>query len=99
MQRSKVGSAGKRMELYRMQTPNANESPEGGVIIQYELQPPHGRPFSERVDLINGKDGWRPAGYGFQPVATGSVTAVSARARKNGRTGESNPPTAPLRRL
>ncbi|HET8541431.1 MAG TPA: DUF4019 domain-containing protein [Anaeromyxobacter sp.] len=70
-QRGRLGAAGGRVELYRMLTRNASVPvPAGGaVIVQYELRPPQGGRFLERVILLPERQGWRPAGYSFRPLA------------------------------
>jgi hypothetical protein len=60
----------KRVELYRMHTRSGSVPmpPGGGAVVQYEVRPPQGGRFLERVMLLNEKDGWRPAGYALQPI-------------------------------
>ena len=68
-ERRKSGASGKRVELYRMQSRAGDvPTPDGTVVVQYELRPEQGGRFLERVILLNEQDGWRPAGYAFQPV-------------------------------
>lgn len=69
-QRSGLAAGAKRVELYRMQTRNGNVPmpPGGAAVVQYEVRSAQGGRFIERVMLLNEKDGWRPAGYAFQPV-------------------------------
>jgi len=72
-QRSGLAAGAKRVELYRMQTRNGNvPMPSGGgAVVQYEVRSPQGGRFIERVMLLNERDGWRPAGYAFQPIPAG----------------------------
>jgi hypothetical protein len=69
-QRSGLAVGAKRVELYRLQTRNGNvPMPPGGfAIVQFEFRTRTGSRFIERVTLLNEKDGWRPAGYAFQPI-------------------------------
>ncbi len=70
-QRNGLAAGAKRVELYRMQTRNANvpiPSGAGAAVFQYELRPVQGGRFVERVMLLNEKDRWRPAGYAIQRV-------------------------------
>jgi hypothetical protein len=70
VQRSAIAAGASRVELYRMQTRNANVPipPGGGAVVEYELRSSQGRRFVERVTLLNEKDGWRPAGYALQAI-------------------------------
>lgn len=68
--RSGLQVGGKRIELYRMQTRKVSVPvpPGGAAVVQYEVRPPLGGRFIERVTLLNEKDRWRPVGYAFQSV-------------------------------
>jgi len=70
MQRKSLAVGAKRVELYRMQTRNANVPipPGGAAAIQYEVRSAQGDRFIERVLMVNQVDGWRPAGYAIQHI-------------------------------
>lgn len=68
--RSGLQVGGKRVELYRLQTRKGSVPipPGGAAVVQYEVRPPQGGRFIERVMLLNEKGGWRPVGYAFQSL-------------------------------
>jgi hypothetical protein len=63
-------AGGERRELYRMQAPSGKgKAPGVAAILVYDVRPPQGGRFLERIMLVNEqKDGWRTGGYAFQPV-------------------------------
>lgn len=73
MQRSGLAAGAKRVELYRMQTRSGNAPipPGGAAVVLYDVRSARGGRFIERVTLLTEKDGWRPAGYAFQPIPGG----------------------------
>jgi hypothetical protein len=63
-------AVGKRIELYRMQTPRgADPMPAGGlVLVHYELGRAKSGRCVEQVALVNENGEWRPAGYQVQSL-------------------------------